>query len=209
MPPLPEKIGKYEILSELGRGAMGTVYKARDPVLDREVAIKTMSEELLADQEMRERFFREAKSAAQLQHINIVTIYELGKIEVGDGVEKPFIAMELLEGYRSRRSRRSATAHAPRGQDRSGGPDVPRPRLRSQARGHPSRRQAGKRSGSPRRHREDPRFRHRLAERLHDEDKDRFGDGDAYVHGSGADQRRAGGPTEPICGRGAAFSTSC
>ena len=99
MPPLPEKIGKYEILSELGRGAMGTVYKARDPVLDREVAIKTMSEELLADQEMRERFFREAKSAAQLQHINIVTIYELGKIEVGDGVEKPFIAMELLEGY--------------------------------------------------------------------------------------------------------------
>ena len=99
MPPLPERIGKYEILGELGRGAMGTVYKARDPVLDREVAIKTMSEELLADQEMRERFFREAKSAAQLQHPNIVTIYELGKAGIGDGVERPFIAMELLDGH--------------------------------------------------------------------------------------------------------------
>ncbi|MGH9460657.1 MAG: serine/threonine-protein kinase, partial [Vicinamibacteria bacterium] len=99
MAPLPEKIGKYEILGELGRGAMGTVYKARDPVLDREVAIKTMSEELLADEEMRERFFREAKSAAQLQHPNIVTIYELGKAGLGDGVERPFIAMELLDGH--------------------------------------------------------------------------------------------------------------
>ena len=154
MPPLPEKIGKYEILSELGRGAMGTVYKARDPVLDREVAIKTMSEELLADQEMRERFFREAKSAAQLQHTNIVTIYELGKIEVGDGVEKPFIAMELLEGAQSRRSRRSATAHAARRQGRPGRADVSRPRFRSQARSHPSRRQAWKRSGAARRNRE-------------------------------------------------------
>jgi len=99
MPRIPEKIGKYDILAELGRGAMGTVYKARDPSLDREVAIKTMSEELLADQEMRERFFREAKSAAQLQHPNIVTIHELGKVDVGDGVERPFIAMELLDGH--------------------------------------------------------------------------------------------------------------
>jgi len=99
MPPLPEKIGKYEILAELGRGAMGTVYKARDPVLEREVAIKTMSEELLTDQEMKERFFREARSAAQLQHPNIVTIYELGSAKIGDAAERPFIAMELLDGY--------------------------------------------------------------------------------------------------------------
>jgi serine/threonine protein kinase/WD40 repeat protein len=93
MESLPEKIGKYEVIAELGRGAMGTVYKARDPILQREVALKTMSEALLVDEEMRERFYREARSAAQLQHPNIVTIYELGEVE-----GKPFIAMELLQG---------------------------------------------------------------------------------------------------------------
>jgi WD40 repeat protein len=72
---------------------MGTVYKARDPVLERLVALKTMSEALLVEEEMRDRFYREARSAARLQHINIVTIYELGEVE---GV--PFIAMELLDG---------------------------------------------------------------------------------------------------------------
>ncbi len=89
----PEKIGKYEILGELGKGAMGTVYKARDPDLGREVAIKTMSEELLAEKEMKDRFLREAQSAAAMQHPNIVTIFELG---VHEG--KHFIAMELLGG---------------------------------------------------------------------------------------------------------------
>ena len=62
----PEKIDKYVVLGELGRGAMGTVYKARDPVLDRVVAIKMMSEELLIEDEMRGRFNREARSAAGL-----------------------------------------------------------------------------------------------------------------------------------------------
>ena len=71
MPGFPSRIGKYEILAELGRGAMGTVYKARDPRLDRLVAVKMMSEELLIEEEMRGRFQREAKSAANLQHPNI------------------------------------------------------------------------------------------------------------------------------------------
>jgi serine/threonine protein kinase len=93
MSDLPAQIGKYEVLGELGRGAMGTVFKARDPVLERLVALKTMSEALLVEEEMRERFYREARSAARLQHVNIVTIYELGEVE---GV--PFIAMELLDG---------------------------------------------------------------------------------------------------------------
>jgi WD40 repeat protein len=93
MSDLPGRIGKYEVLGELGRGAMGTVFKARDPVLERLVALKTMSEALLVEEEMRERFYREARSAARLQHINIVTIYELGEVE---GI--PFIAMELLDG---------------------------------------------------------------------------------------------------------------
>ncbi len=94
MPP-PSRIGKYEILSELGRGAMGTVYKARDPRLDRLVAVKMMSEELLIEEEMRGRFQREAKSVANLQHPNIVTIFDFGELE-GEG--SPYIVMELLEG---------------------------------------------------------------------------------------------------------------
>ncbi|MGH9335577.1 MAG: protein kinase domain-containing protein, partial [Vicinamibacteria bacterium] len=95
MPPPPTRIGKYEILAELGRGAMGTVYKARDPRLDRLVAVKMMSEELLIEDEMRGRFQREAKSAANLQHPNIVTIFDFGELE-GEG--SPYIVMELLEG---------------------------------------------------------------------------------------------------------------
>jgi serine/threonine protein kinase/WD40 repeat protein len=89
----PQRIGRYEVISELGRGAMGTVYKARDPVLDRLVALKTMSEALLVEEEMQERFYREARSAAGLQHVNIVTVFDLGEV---DGA--PFIAMELLDG---------------------------------------------------------------------------------------------------------------
>ncbi len=95
MPPPPVRIGKYEILAELGRGAMGTVYKARDPRLDRLVAVKMMSEELLIEEEMRGRFQREAKSAANLQHPNIVTIFDFGELE-GEG--SPYIVMELLDG---------------------------------------------------------------------------------------------------------------
>ncbi len=94
MTDLPPSIGKYKVLAELGRGAMGTVYKARDPVLGRLVAVKTMSEALLVDEEMRGRFLREARSAAGLQHPNIVTIYEFDP-EADGG---PFIAMELLDG---------------------------------------------------------------------------------------------------------------
>ena len=89
----PRQIGKYEILSELGRGGMGTVYRARDPVLDRVLALKTMAPGILSEAGMRDRFLREARSAARLQHPNIVIIYEFGEVD-----EVPFIAMELLEG---------------------------------------------------------------------------------------------------------------
>ncbi len=89
----PERIGKYGIVSVIGEGGMGTVYKARDPVLDRLVALKTIFPEMLAERGMRERFLREARSAARLQHLNIVTVYEFGDVE-----GMPFIAMELLEG---------------------------------------------------------------------------------------------------------------
>jgi len=86
-------IGKYQILSEIGKGSMGTVYKARDPVLDRVVALKTILPGAVLDAEARERFLREARSVARLQHPNIITIFEMGEME-----QVPFIAMEFLEG---------------------------------------------------------------------------------------------------------------
>ncbi len=87
------KFGKYEIIKEIGKGAMGVVYLAFDPIIERQVAIKTMNPQLFQDKEQRERFFREAKSAGILQHPNIVTIYDMG-IE-GD---TPYIVMEFVEG---------------------------------------------------------------------------------------------------------------
>jgi len=89
------KLGRYEILGELGRGAMGVVYRARDPIIDRVVALKTIDLALTgaALTSFEERFFQEARSAGRLNHPNIVTIYDAGK---ADGVA--YIAMEFLEG---------------------------------------------------------------------------------------------------------------
>ncbi len=87
------KIGKYEIRSELGRGAMGIVYLGYDPVIERPVAIKTMNAEAFEEEEQKQRFLREARSAGAMQHPNIVTIYEMGM----EG-ETPYIAMEFVEG---------------------------------------------------------------------------------------------------------------
>ena len=92
---IPSRLGRYHILGELGRGAMGTVYRAHDPLIEREVAIKTLHPSLPADliADVRERFLREAKSAGRLNHPNIVTIFDVGE---QDGVA--YMAMELLEG---------------------------------------------------------------------------------------------------------------
>jgi serine/threonine-protein kinase len=87
------KLGKYEIAGELGRGAMGVVYRAEDPRLGRPVALKTTTAEVAGNPELLKRFYREAQAAAKLAHPNIVTIYE---IDEANGV--PFIAMEFLEG---------------------------------------------------------------------------------------------------------------
>jgi eukaryotic-like serine/threonine-protein kinase len=87
------KLGKYEILSEIGHGAMGVVYRARDPIINRLVAIKTISATLAADGHLRERFYREAQSAGSLQHPNIVVIHDMGEQD-----RTPYIAMELIEG---------------------------------------------------------------------------------------------------------------
>ena len=88
-----KQLGRYEILDELGRGAMGVVFKARDPLIGRLIALKTITTFAAEDPGMVERFWREAKAAGALQHANIVTIHDVGE---ADGV--PFIAMEYLEG---------------------------------------------------------------------------------------------------------------
>ena len=88
-----QRLGKYEILSEVGRGGMGVVYKARDTLIGRPVALKTISRNVAERADLLARFYQEARSAGSLQHPNIVTIYELGE---QDGA--PFIAMEYLEG---------------------------------------------------------------------------------------------------------------
>jgi eukaryotic-like serine/threonine-protein kinase len=88
-----EKLGKYLILGELGRGAGGVVYRARDPIINRLVALKTITTGLAEFPDLLQRFYQEAQSAGGLQHPNIVTIYDMG-----DEQGVPYIAMELLEG---------------------------------------------------------------------------------------------------------------
>jgi tetratricopeptide (TPR) repeat protein len=87
------KIGKYEIVEELGRGGMGVVYKAYDSLMEREVAIKVISDGVLAMPEIKSRFYREARTAGKLAHENITVVYDVSE---EDG--KPYIVMEYLAG---------------------------------------------------------------------------------------------------------------
>src|SRR6266542_3500388 len=92
-----DRIGRYEIVRELGRGAMGIVYHATDPAIGRSVAIKTIRLSDLTNAEerarLRDRLFREARSAGMLSHPGIVTIYD-----VGEQGEIAYIAMEFVNG---------------------------------------------------------------------------------------------------------------
>jgi len=88
-----KQIGKYTIVGKVGAGAMGEVFKAHDPVLNRYVAVKTIVSSLDKHDDLRQRFQREAQSAAQLNHPNIVSVYDFGEDE-----GQIFMAMELLEG---------------------------------------------------------------------------------------------------------------
>jgi len=94
---IPQTVGRFEIIEELGRGAMGVVYKARDPAIGRTVAIKMVALSQFLNEEQREefkdRFFREARAAGALSHPNAVSIYD---IDEHDGV--PFMAIEFIDG---------------------------------------------------------------------------------------------------------------
>src|ERR1700682_3960902 len=93
MPISPgEKLGPYEILAPIGKGGMGEVYRARDPRLNRDVAIKVLPQSFTTEV-ARERFQREARAASALNHPNICAVYD-----VGESASHPFLVMELLDG---------------------------------------------------------------------------------------------------------------
>jgi serine/threonine protein kinase len=98
MPSLPgqgplDRIGKYNVGAKIGQGAMGEVFRAHDPILKRDVALKMISATLAPESDLRRRFEQEAQSAAALNHPNIVTVYDYGQ-EQG----RIYMAMEMLEG---------------------------------------------------------------------------------------------------------------
>src|SRR5437762_10268667 len=96
MSDVPDRIGRYEVESVIGRGAMGVIYKAHDPAIDRLLAIKLVRADLLSGterDEYLERFRREAQAAGRCMHPNIVAIYDFA---LHDG--NPFLAMEYVQG---------------------------------------------------------------------------------------------------------------
>src|SRR5512143_2507943 len=88
-----ERLGPYELLGGLGAGGMGEVYRARDPRLGRTVAIKVLPAATSADPSRRRRFEHEARAAGQLNHPNVLAVYD-----VGDREGAPYLVTELLEG---------------------------------------------------------------------------------------------------------------
>ena len=94
---MPETIGRYQILEELGRGQMGAVYRARDPQIDRVVAIKVILTQRLSPDELKqykERFQREAQAAGRMSHPGIITVHDISEDDSGE----PYLVMEFVEG---------------------------------------------------------------------------------------------------------------
>jgi serine/threonine-protein kinase len=95
---LPETVGRYRVVRELGRGMMGIVYEAEDPLLGRKVALKTihraLSDDATSGEVFEKRFFAEARAAARLSHPGIVVVHDVGRDDAG----RLFIALEHLDG---------------------------------------------------------------------------------------------------------------
>ena len=110
------KLGRYEVVRELGKGAMGIVYLAKDPLIGRLVALKTIRPAAHADddetKEFQQRFVREAQAAGILNHPSIVTVHDIGQ---DDAAGMSFIAMEYVEGRTSKKCwRRDARCRSSR-----------------------------------------------------------------------------------------------
>src|SRR6185369_9285917 len=99
---LPARIGKYELQEFLG-GGMARVYRATDTVIGRTVAVKILTEEGCADEEVKSRFLQEARLAGNIAHENIINIYDFGE----DGEGRPFMVMEFLKGQDMRHAIKS------------------------------------------------------------------------------------------------------
>ena len=185
-PNLPPNLGRYELLSQIGSGSMGIVYRARDTTLDRVVALKVMRPESQLHEESAERFRREARACAQLNHPAIVTVYDLGEVPGNRRLHRDGAARRnrLAGGHESGdvdvaaedrpdcRGLRRAGACA-RARDRASGCEASEFVSASHASASGS---AG----------EDFRFRHRASGDVV-ADADGQGAGDAELHGSGAD----------------------
>src|SRR6201997_2373883 len=87
------RLGPYEILGQIGAGGMGEVYRARDPRLGREVAVKVLPASFSSDADRLRRFEQEAKAAGVLNHPNITAVYDIGSVNGA-----PYVVQELLEG---------------------------------------------------------------------------------------------------------------
>ena len=122
------RLDHYEIVAPIGAGGMGEVYRARDPRLDRDVAIKVLAATLVTDPDLHRRFEQEARAAATLNHPNILAIHDVGR---HDGT--PYLVSELLEGNHAARAPRRRPAVGAQG-DRLRTPDRPRSRGRARAR---------------------------------------------------------------------------
>ena len=122
------RLGPYEILSPLGAGGMGEVFRARDHRLDREVAVKVLPERLAGDPAALSRFEREAKAVAALSHPNILAIHDFSRDR-----ETWYVVMELLEGEPGRTpcARTDPVAQRRGDRDGSGGRPLGRPRERN------------------------------------------------------------------------------
>src|SRR2546425_11109460 len=155
------RLGPHEMLSALGAGGMGEVYRAHDTKLGRDVAIKILPHAFVSDPEGVARFQREARTLASLNHPNIGGIYGL---EEADGATA--LVLELVGGAHPRRPDcRRATSD--RGSAGSRPPDRRGPRGGARAGDHPPRPQARERQGARRRHREGARLRARESDRGH------------------------------------------
>ena len=179
------RVGRYEITEQLGQGGMGTVYKAFDPLLTRVVAVKVISAPARRQPEQRERFFREARAAAQLSHRNIITIYDLGE---QDGA--PFLAMEYLEGPRPR----AADARRREGMSLARKLEIALSICEGLAHAHgcgrhPPRHQAGQRLRHRRRPGQDPRLRPGAPDHVRADAQQRDGR-HGELHGARAAARR-------------------